>query len=138
MTAKEKGLVARNTKNAREGDRKIGMCQGVALTISLMLRNEDVQSIWSACGMTIEDCISNEVDIYDMEKIIPEFATIDDLELIANYYIDNPQENDNWVNAAGFMGEMNAMMKSDLFGIELSEALLLIKERYLKTIKESK
>lgn len=122
-----------------EQAREKGMNQGVALAIALMLRNEDETSIWKACGMSIQECIESEVDIFDMEKLIPEFATIDDTELVAGYYIKTlPNSDERRMNAEKFITAMNTEIMDDLKGVELHDQLLYRKQQYLDILKDSK
>lgn len=57
-------------KELIEQGRKKGLVQGIALCINLMYRGEDERSIWKACGMSVDECIENQVDEYDMETIL--------------------------------------------------------------------
>jgi len=52
-----------------EGRRK-GMVQGIAVAINYMYRGNDEVAIWKSAGLTIEECIANEVDEFDMEMLL--------------------------------------------------------------------
>lgn len=53
-----------------EEGRKQGMIQGIALALSYMYRGNDEEAIWRSAGLTVQICIDNEVDSFDMEMIL--------------------------------------------------------------------
>lgn len=57
-------------KDLIEEGRQKGMIQGIALAINYMYRGNDEAAIWRSAGLTIQECIDNEVDEFDMETIL--------------------------------------------------------------------
>lgn len=82
----------------------IGIVRGVALSVNYMLRRETAGSIWQQAGMTIRDCIAHGVANFDLERLIPAYATSDDAEAIAEYHIKNfPVEDIKHTDAIDFL-----------------------------------
>ena len=54
----------------KEEGRKQGMVQGLVLAIALMYKGEDERGIWRSAGLTISECIANEVAECDIDEII--------------------------------------------------------------------
>jgi hypothetical protein len=126
------------TNEQIEQGRKQGMVQGIALALSYSLRGNSERDIWKAAGLSIEECIDNRVDIFDMEKLIPEFAEIDDTEIVAGYYISNlPESDERRVRAETFISNMNQEMMSDLKGRKLHDQLAYRKQQYLDILKNN-
>jgi len=73
-----------------------------------------------------------------MEKLIPEFAEIDDTEIVAGYYISNlPESDERRVRAETFISNMNQEMMSDLKGRKLHDQLAYRKQQYLDILKNN-
>lgn len=54
----------------KEVGRKQGMIQGLCLAICYMYKGENEKGIWKSAGLTIDECIANEVAEYDMDEIV--------------------------------------------------------------------
>lgn len=74
--------VEKNMKSQFEKGRQQGMIQGlcIALSYSLRLGGNNVEEIWRFAGLSIQECIDNKVDEFDMEVLIPEFGTEEEKE----------------------------------------------------------
>lgn len=59
-----------NSDELIEEGRKKGLVQGIVLAINYMYRSNDEVAIWKAAGLTVQECIDNECDSYDMEMIL--------------------------------------------------------------------
>ncbi len=158
-------LLAEFTKEATEAQpvdlkeqyRLTGMTQGLALAVNYLLRGENAEGIWSSGGMTVRECIAQGVDNFDLDRLIPQFATPEDAEAIANYYvkIEDPQYADKKTDAEEFLtslqesltakGELEALAISlEGENIEeiakkiqdLEQTITLEKEAYIEIIKE--
>lgn len=128
--------VDKQVQDAEERGRKKGMVQGLALAINYSLRGESERTIWGSTGLSVEECISNDVDWYDLEKLIQEFATVDEVEIIAGYLIRTQPEGSSYeMYANEFITEMNKVLMTDMKGKKLHETLAAVKQSYLDKLK---
>ena len=62
-----------------EQGRKKGVVQGLCLAIAETLRGYGPREVWEGAGLSLQECIDNEVEQYDYERLEHEFGdSIDD------------------------------------------------------------